>query len=509
LGLLIFEVTSEWFFWDEFSARFNFIAVDYLIYTTEVIGNIRESYPMPLILGVIAAATLFVTWLVRRPLGRSLERSRSGGSPGWLLAALVILPVVQVATLDAEPAKGNRYAQELAKNGMASFVGAFRANTLDYQEYYRTMPESEAFARARSILARDGGAYLQPDPAENVERSITATGPEQRHNVILVTIESLSADFLGVFGNDKGLTPNLDRLANESLNFRRLFATGTRTVRGLESLSLSVPPTPGRSIVKRPDCGDLSTIGSILAAKGYSTHFIYGGYGYFDNMNAYFAANGYAITDRADMAKENISFGNVWGVCDEDLYGEVLRKADETVATGKPFFAHVMTTSNHRPYTYPNVVSIPSGTGRDGAVQYTDYAIGRFLEAARAKPWFDNTIFVFIADHCSTSAGKTEIALSKYHIPGFLYAPGLIEPETVEGLSSMVDFPPTILGLLNMSYESRFYGRDLRKPGRPLVMLGNYQTLGLMTEDSLVLLRPQQVVEKYAIAPDLQLTEQP
>ena len=134
-----------------------------------------------------------------------------------------------------------------------------------------------------------GTRWIKPE-AGGVERLEPGRGSEQRLNVVLISIESMGAEFLGAYGDKRGLTPNLDRLAKESLWFSKVYATGNRTVRGLEALSLSLPPTPGQSIVRRPNNANLFTLGSVFEDKGYDAIFAYGGYGYFDNMNAYFEA---------------------------------------------------------------------------------------------------------------------------------------------------------------------------------------------------------------------------
>jgi len=158
---------------------------------------------------------------------------------------------------------------------------------------------------------------------------------------------------MGAFGNAKGLTPQLDRLAREGLLFTQLYATGTRTVRGLEALALSLPPTPGHSVVKRPNNDHLFTVGEVFAEKGYEPLYLYGGYGYFDNMEHFFGGNGYTVIDRTALDKADIHYENIWGVADEDLFTLTLRELDKRHTAGTKFFAHVMTTSNHRPYTYP------------------------------------------------------------------------------------------------------------------------------------------------------------
>jgi phosphoglycerol transferase MdoB-like AlkP superfamily enzyme len=500
LYLMLFGAVAEWVFWDEFGARFNFIAVDYLVYTKEVLGNIRESYPMPLIFAGIGGVTLLAYVLVWRsgvvdrwlsaepePL---LRRAIAGGA--WLCAAVFAGVVFDD---DYLPRFANNYNRELAKDGLWSLFAAFRNNELDYEQFYPRLSEDEAFKRLHTELAFDGSRPL-PGEARDTLRFVQSAGAEIHPNVIQITVESLSADFLSVFNRASHLTPNLEALAQKSLVFDNLYATGTRTDRGMEALTLSLPPTPGRSLIKRPHNEGLFTLGSVFRSRGYDTAFIYGGFGYFDNMNYFFGQNGYRVIDRAAVAASDVTFANVWGACDEDLYRWTMREADRAFAQKKPFHFFVMTTSNHRPFTYPDGrIDLPSKiSGRAGAVKYSDYAIGKFLRDAESKPWFRNTIFVIVADHCASVAGKTALPVENYHIPLFVYAPGgQIAPGHVPDLMSQVDYAPTLLGLLNWSYASRFFGWDVRHArGDRRVLLGNYQKLGLYESGMLSVLMPKQ-----------------
>ena len=233
---------------------------------------------------------------------------------------------------------------------------------------------------------------------------------------------------------------------------------------------------------------------------GYDSVFVYGGRGYFDNMNAFFSGNGYRVVDQSSVNEADIHFKNAWGMADEDLYRETLKLADANYAQQKPFLLQLMTTSNHRPYTYPEGrIDIKSGNGRDGAVKYTDYAIGQFLNEARKKPWFDNTIFVFVADHTAGSAGKEDLPITNYQIPLFIYAPKLIEARENSQLASQIDLAPTLLGLLNLDYQSTFFGRNLLQdnPLPPRVVVGNYQHLGLFDGKDLAILSPRQGLRRH------------
>jgi len=496
---LLFVAASELVFWGEFGTRFNFIAVDYLVYTTEVIGNIRESYPLGTWISLLALATLVVVWLSRKGLA-----ARDGGTT-FLQRSKVVLVWLLITVVTAVAIKGtfkdrtdNAYVNELSGNGVYEFFAAFRSSHLDYSRFYRTLPDDEAFKRLRELVKTPEATYVSDDP-HDLTREIRHAGPEKHLNVVLISVESLSADFLKEFGDKRGITPNLDALIDKSMFFDNLYANGTRTVRGLEALSLSVPPTPGDSIVKAHNNENLFSAANVFNDRGYQSDFVYGGYGYFDNMNYFFAHNGYRAVDRNDIGKgETIHHENVWGVADEDLYTLALKQMDEAHAQGKPFFLHIMTTSNHRPFTVPaNRVPEKDGT-REAAVAYTDWSIADFLKRAQGKSYFDDTIFVITADHCASSAGRTSVPINRYHIPLWIYSPKNIPPQRVTRQMAQVDIIPTLMGLLNFSYRSRFFGADIfqLEPGRERAFPATYEKLGYLHGDVLTVLEPQRKLEQ-------------
>ena len=509
---ILFDVAAEWLFWDEFNARFNFVAVDYLVYTQEVVGNIWQSYPVAWILAALAAMAAAVWGLTLRPYRRAFAATTPFRRRLLPALAIVALPLVSLFTVDSAQARvsPNYYSNELSRNGVYNLVSAFWNNIIDFDQFYLTQDDARVFARARQMLAADNARFIAADGLD-ITREITNPGPERRHNVVMVVVESLSAEYVGALGDGRGLTPNLDALAKESLLFRHFYATGTRTDRGLEAVTLSLPPTPGQSLVKRPDNGGLFSMGPLLAARGYDARFLYGGRGFFDNMNVFYRGNGFAVVDQQDFAPDEITFSNAWGVCDEDLFRKTIRECDKSFEANRPFFHIVMTTSNHRPFTYPPKIDVPSGKGRHGAVKYADFAIGAFLQAARKQPWFDNTIFLILADHCAGSAGKTEVPVDKYHIPLVIYAPQIVPPGAVDTLASQIDVPPTLLGLLHWSYRSKFFGRDvLRDPSRPgRALVGIYQKVGLYRDGKLGLLLPNKQYRQYRVDPNGEQTEMP
>lgn len=505
LFMMLFTAVSEWLFWDEFAVRFNFIAVDYLVYSKEVIDNILESYPVYPLLAGLAVLAIVITVLLKKPLQNALRTPPSrvlSRLYGFVaLAAIAGLSGLLLSQDFPRGTSGNSYQRELAANGPYQFFAAFRNNELDYPSFFATLDEQQVGTLLRAEVAESHAHFVSENPLD-IRREIIYEGAPRHLNVVLVTIESLSAKYLGCFGDQRGLTPNLDQLRKESLAFTNLYATGTRTDRGLEAITLSVPPTPGRSLVKRigRESG-FASLGQQLNAQGYDSVFVYGGRGYFDNMNAFFSGNGYRIVDQSSVPDSEMSFTNAWGMADEDLYAQTIKLADADYAQGKPFLLQLMTTSNHRPYTYPDGrIDILSGEGREGAVKYTDYAIGEFLRQAKQKPWFADTVFVFVADHTAGSAGKEDLPVSNYHIPMFIYAPQQFAPREINTLTSQIDIAPTLLGLLNQSYQSTFFGRDVLRPEadqRGRAVLGNYQHLGLFDGEDLAILSPRKMMRRH------------
>ena len=499
VGLTIFNGVSEYFFWNEFGVRYNFIAVDYLVYTNEVVGNIMESYPIvPMALGIVLV-TLVVTWyLFRRDIVRADSltgwRWKAAAGPVYLAALAAAVGLLHFNTRFQD--SPNVYVNELQANGLYKFYDAFVKNSLDYERFYLTRPEAEAERFVHEVYGSTG-ENLRPVRAER-------GGEEIRRNIVLITIESMSAAYMERFGNEQGLTPTLDSLYRTGLAFNRVYATGNRTVRGLEAVTLSLPPCPGQSIIKRPNNGGMHSTGAVLRDKGYTVKYFYGGNSYFDNMETFFGGNGYEIVDQKQYAPDEITFQNIWGVSDEDSYAKAIRTLGQRARSGRPFFAHIMSVSNHRPYTYPaGRIPIPNDAkSRAGGVMYSDYALGGFLDAASREPWFDNTVFVITADHCASSAGKTEIPLEKYHIPAMIYAPAFVASGSVGKTASQIDLMPTLFSLLGMDYDSWFYGRDiLADDFRERAFVATYQDLGYLEGDRFTVLSPVDRAEQFLLRP--------
>ncbi len=518
LTLLIFVFTffAEITFWEEFKCRFNFVAVDYLIYTFEVVQNIHESYPLYLLIPTMLLITgiiIFYFWK-KQYFSETFNAQISIKNRviSFLISLIVVLFYTFFISNSSAEWSTNRYNNEISKAGIYSFFAELRNNKLDFKTFYTSISDEEAFRLVRANLQEENAKFLTND--FSIKRKITdSLDTNARPNIVFILIESMSGSFMKEFGNKDNITPFLDSISNKSLFFKNLYATGNRTVRGMEAVTLSIPPTPGQSIVKRPNNANLYTISNVFKSKNYQCNFFYGGDGYFDNMNAFYGGNGFDIYDRgrgsilSDAIKttrhniddNEVTFENAWGICDEDIYNKMIKVADEYHKKNKPFLNFIMTTSNHRPYTYPsNKIDILSGSGREGAVKYSDYALQKMFSKAKSKPWFKNTIFVFVADHCASSAGKDEIDVKNYQIPAIIYGEKLISAQKVTKLCSQIDIFPTLFGQLHWSYTSNFFGTNvLSNSYKERALLGTYLKLAHKTNNNVVVLSNQQKNTNY------------
>jgi phosphoglycerol transferase MdoB-like AlkP superfamily enzyme len=459
-----FMAVAEYYFFEEFDARLNLVAVDYLMYPTEVVGDIRAEYPVVPVLigvGVVSAASVL---LLRRYLlvpvsapTRLLGRLR----PLVVLAAVLALAIAFFETRTLA-LSDNRVTDEIASNGASSFFRALRTNEIDYHTYYASRPSPDNWATLVSHLQLQGAPFTRL-PQGRLDREY-AGNPRGlgKLNVVVVASESFGAEFSRLYGSERDWTPEFDKIAQQGIWFRHMYASGTRTVRGLEAISTSLPPIPSVSVLRRPGNEGIANWGSVMRQHGYNASFLYGGYGYFDNMNYFFGHNGFVVRDRENIPKP-VRFENIWGVADEDLFDSAMRYFDGLAKSEVPFFSIVMTTSNHKPFTFragvPGVE--PKGGGRESGVRYADYAQGYFLREAQKHAWFDNTVFIIVADHGARVYGRADIPLKSYEIPMVIYAPKHLQPRRVDTLTTQIDIAPTVLGLLGLPYRAPFFGDDV------------------------------------------------
>jgi phosphoglycerol transferase MdoB-like AlkP superfamily enzyme len=500
-----FEAVVEFFFFEEFNARFNNIAVDYVLFPDEVVGNVFESYNVPLWASLSIACGLLATWAVA-PLHRNLElpsarwseRARAlGGVTGTATLSIALL-----ALLPREVGS-DRVESEIAASGPVQLVRAFWTAELDYPLYYKTLPQAQAPERAAQVLDAELVRAGEGAASYRLQRTVGAAKAERRMpQVVIVIEESLGSDFVGALGGEKNCTPELDRHIPSGLLLRNLVANGNRTVRGLEGILSSFVPLPGDSIVKRPKSEGVTTVATVFAANGYDTAFFYGGYGVFDHMKPFALGAGFQqFVEQSDLPDD--AFSTIWGVADEYIFDALVERQARQQTEGRPFFATLLSVSNHKPYAVPaGRIPWPEGRKptRELAVRYADWSVGRYLDTLRERGLADDTLVLVVGDHGARVYGKEEIPTHSYRIPAvFFGTDAALRGRTLDRLCSQIDLGPTLVELAGLNVQVPFLGTSLlglpEQGGRAFVH--HNRDVGILVDDALVVLQLQKQVAYY------------
>lgn len=466
-----FVELSSLTFIQQYDARPNDLFLEYLAYPKEVLATLTGGF-LPELLAVIALVAVFawLSWRITRP-GPSREYPYNWWATPLLTFLMLLMVVAMIrSTLDHRPVNPSTVAfsadamvNQLALNSPYSLLyAAYEQRRDDIGNVrYGEVEEEEAI---RLVLDEAGIANHLADQGSPSMHLQSATRHFARPlNIVIVLEESLGAEFVGGLGG-LNLTPNLDRLANDGIWLEQLYATGTRSVRGIEAVVTGFTPTPRRSVVKLAQTQErFFTLAGLLADQGYRTSFIYGGEAHFDNMARFFLNNGFQeVVDERDY--ENPVYTAAWGVSDEDLFTRAHQQFSQ--AGQQPFFSLVFTSSNHDPFDIPaDRVEKASGeeAERHTAIKYADYALGRFIDEARRSSYWQDTVFLVIADHNSRTYGDQLVPVERFHIPG-LFLGGTIEPRRVPGITSQIDMLPTLLSLAGVDATHPAIGRDLTRP---------------------------------------------
>ena len=279
-------------------------------------------------------------------------------------------------------------------------------------------------------------------------------------------MESMSAKFMKHFGQSETLTPFLDSLYTRSISFRNFYSAGIHTNHGLYATLYSFPAMMKRNLMKGSVIPRYSGLPTVLKENGYYNLFFMTHEGQYDNMNAFFRTNGYdEVFSQENYPADKVV--NSFGVQDDFLYDYAIPVLNQRAATGQPFFATLLSISNHPPYVIPPFFHPKTSEPEMQIVEYADWALRQFFEEARKQPWFDNTIFVLEGDHGKlVGDAECELPESYNHIPLMIYS-SRIQPEEKTAFGGQVDIQPTILGLLNIDYLQNNFGVDLLKEERP------------------------------------------
>ena len=354
------------------------------------------------------------------------------------------------------------FLNQLGVNPVFNLLTSTLDDNRKENRYLHLMPEQEAISEVQKLLERKGIAHISPI-AREIKQSADTTIFK---NIVLIFMESMSANLMGSFGSDKNLTPFLDSLYHKSLSFSHFYSSGIHTNHGMYSTLYSFPAIMKRNAMKGSVIPIYSGLPTILKDNGYQNLFFMTHESQYDNMNAFFRTNGFdEIYAQENYPAEKVV--NSFGVQDDFLYQYALPVLNQKAANGSPFFTVLLSISNHPPYVIPDYFKPHSDKPEEQIVEYADWSIKQFITEAQKQPWFDNTVFVLLGDHGKlVGSPESEIPQSYNHIPLMIYGKG-IQPEIRTQFGGQIDVAPTLLGLLNIGYIQNNFGINLLKEQRP------------------------------------------
>ena len=506
--IVFFEVITPTFI-NEYDLRPNRLFIEYLIYPKEVSKMIFSGYKLEILVATIMfiLSCKFASSLFSRQWQSKSSLSRLSQS---VLATLLICLSILGArnSLSHRPLNPamvsfstDHLLNDITLNSFYSVAFAIKqlSNEKSSQDFYGKMPQAELLNLVRSNMQNPHSKFNDKTAPTRTFHAASFKGKPK--NLVIILQESLGARYVGTLGG-LPLTPNIDELYRQGWGFENLYATGTRSVRGIEAVVTGFTPTPSRAVVKLDKSQrDFFTIADFLAKQNYNTQFIYGGESHFDNMRSFFLGNGFkSIVDTNNFDK--IDFNGSWGASDEDLYDQANKELTQLQNQNKPFFSLIFSSSNHSPYEFPDgkiTLYDKQKQTRNNAAKYADFALGKFIEKAKKSNYWDDTVFVVIADHDSRVSGSSLVPIDHFRIPAVIFGKS-ISPKRDAQLASQLDIPATLLSLIGTSGEHPMIGHDLSKPvtkNKARAMMQYDKNFAYMQNNKVVILQPHKPATTY------------
>ncbi|MCK0527547.1 LTA synthase family protein [Anaerobiospirillum sp. NML120449] len=537
----------------EYGVRPNQIYVQYIKYLKELTATLWGGHKLELFATIIGTGiALYVGFRVSSFLLRNYRQGSFTYSAIALVLTICIVPLGIRSTLGHRPLNpamvsfsNNSLANSLPVNSSYSAIYHYLHLddlTITEDQLYARVEAPEALAHIDELSARTNaqpfneqcpinqhitpfrGVYTgkpgQPGTTADAgdaaaagagsASGVASADAARTYNVVIILEESLGDNFVESQGGFP-MTPYLEKLRDKGWWFENMYAAGTRSIRGIEAVTASYPPSALQSIVKLAQPGyAYASLAQVFRQAGYKTSFIYGGESHFDNMRTYFYNNGVEhIVEQKDY--DNPSFVAAWGVSDEDLFNKANETFKEIHARGERFFSVVFSSSFHDPFDIPaGKVSLDGFENPEPArllaAKYADYAMGTYLEKAASEDYYKDTVFLVIADHESRVYGSEIFPLNDFAIPAVIIAPN-VKPHTDKRIVSQIDMGPTLMSLAGLDVVTPNVGQNLTRndtKNRAIMQINN--NFGLLEGDDLVEIAPYAQPYFYKVGKDLQLT---
>lgn len=359
----------------------------------------------------------------------------------------------------------NPFLNQLGLNPMYVLLRTSLEINKEKRNKIKIMDEQEAVQNARAYfnLSATDTTYLSPIARQIVPHDKL----QQKKNVVVVMMESMASHFVA----DTNLTPFLNSLIKKSMYFPNTYSAGIHTMNGVFGTLFSFPAFMNQHPFKT---GDIQTFDSwpvIMSENGYNTYYFSTHDEQFDNIGGYLSAN-YINTITAEKDYPYDEIKSNLGVTDDFMFRFSLPILERAAQNESPFFASYLTATNHAPYVIPDYFHPKSESERYQVIEFSDYSLQKFFEAASKEPWFKNTLFVLLGDH-GASNNDYDVPLSYHQIPLIIYDPNNETPQVYNTIAGQIDAFPTVMGLLHLPYVNNTFGVDLLNQGRNMIFFSS------------------------------------
>ncbi len=499
-------------------SRINWQVPDY-VFERELLAHLWRHYPVVGLIVLLVVLIVGALRLARRYCpGTPAPRTPTWGRIVYAAAGATIALswAYQPAVPHPERAvptyfSSNALIVQLTRNPLATGAYALAAHLSGgvWAEGY-AHPDGDVLAAVRDALRQPHTTFVD-NGGNPLWRTIHTGRPRRNPNVVIVIMESFTGPHIGAMGDTPSRTPFFDGLVEQGVFFTHMYAAGSRTNRALAAVLCGLPDIGGRSILKRPvGRVGLPSLFDAFAERGYRTLFFSGSAAGFDNMEAFFRqAGAEEVVDIDAMPPD--AWRTSWAVGDHTLFDAACNRFDTIVDDG-PFFAVILTTTHHNPYEVPpNTIALDAdeaaGDPAARTARYADWALERFMARMTRSGYFDNTLFVFVADHGPRLDNRYFVDVEGYRVPCLFYGPGLegLEPRRVHTPCSQVDLMPSVLALLGGDVSHGTFGRDLfalaaADPG--LAVLRRNRATALVQDDLALVLLPRRAPMLFRCSDD-------
>jgi len=480
-------------YFNQFFSRFSISAFEWIDSPAFIFKMIIEEPRYWLIvLPFIVAAVLFYKSLKRIYFKDQVDVKNNTGSKIILsiLFLLIMFLGIRGRVDEKSPIRvgtayfsNNGFLNQLGLNPNFTLLSSYLESLKPENQSIKLMDEKTALANVQKYLN-----IKSPDKNYPILRIVSGSDLT-RYNVVLIIMESMSAAKMHRHGNQNNLTPFLDSISYNGYYFENAYTAGIHTYNGVFSSLFSYPALFRQHPIKESSMKSYHGLFKALKDKNYSTIYFTTHDGQFDNVEGFLKANNCEmIISKDDYPAEEIK--TTLGVPDDFMFRFSIPYLNDLNKKNKPFAAAFMTASDHGPYYIPEYF-IPKSTGKKNQiVEYADYSLRKFIEISSKQSWFNNTIFVFVADHGAAISSDYDMPLDYNHTPLIFYAPQIIkDSKSFSSMAGQIDIFPTIMGLLNLSYENNTLGIDLLNETRPYIYFSADDKYGVIDNEWFLIVR--------------------